>query len=474
MSIEEIRAALEAANRGLPEAALRAAVTQSDALAPIVAALLKRATEGEALLLAEENLIFFGVHAMAAARATSVCPAFVALLRGPEIALTRVFGDDWSDLVGPILMSVYDGNDVALRDLVLHTEAPGQARGLVIDALARLVRDGRSDRQSMMDLLDRFERDVPPEPGDLAWLDWQEAILALRLTDFTDRVRRGWTLDRAPYWREVDQEDWLQLIQTPLEAQPASIDDRLTPIDDPIEALRFLRVDDESNPGSLSDTSPAERDWLDWILLRGSISGKAMSLEQADGYFTALLCAPQPAGYSVDLWSDEPIETIFPRPELREEVCRLMERHFRSIAERLENEIEPEPFLEDGLSDSAGSLWALGFIQAAERNQAAWAPLSADKHGARKLLLIASLGIDPNEVSGQAVKPEQRSAVLDQLPELVMGIRRSWRSPRLSGGAPEQRAPKIGRNDPCPCGSGKKFKKCCGAVGTVRAESGIA
>jgi len=22
---------------------------------------------------------------------------------------------------------------------------------------------------------------------------------------------------------------------------------------------------------------------------------------------------------------------------------------------------------------------------------------------------------------------------------------------------------KVGRNDPCPCGSGKKFKKCCGA-----------
>jgi len=24
-------------------------------------------------------------------------------------------------------------------------------------------------------------------------------------------------------------------------------------------------------------------------------------------------------------------------------------------------------------------------------------------------------------------------------------------------------AEKIGRNDPCPCGSGKKYKKCCGA-----------
>ena len=25
--------------------------------------------------------------------------------------------------------------------------------------------------------------------------------------------------------------------------------------------------------------------------------------------------------------------------------------------------------------------------------------------------------------------------------------------------------PKVGRNEPCPCGSGKKYKKCCGAAG---------
>jgi hypothetical protein len=28
--------------------------------------------------------------------------------------------------------------------------------------------------------------------------------------------------------------------------------------------------------------------------------------------------------------------------------------------------------------------------------------------------------------------------------------------------APIRTGPKVGRNDPCPCGSGKKFKKCCG------------
>jgi len=31
--------------------------------------------------------------------------------------------------------------------------------------------------------------------------------------------------------------------------------------------------------------------------------------------------------------------------------------------------------------------------------------------------------------------------------------------------APVRRdTPKVGRNEPCPCGSGKKFKNCCGRV----------
>ena len=37
-------------------------------------------------------------------------------------------------------------------------------------------------------------------------------------------------------------------------------------------------------------------------------------------------------------------------------------------------------------------------------------------------------------------------------------------APRASPAQPVERdAPKVGRNDPCPCGSGKKYKKCCGA-----------
>jgi len=37
---------------------------------------------------------------------------------------------------------------------------------------------------------------------------------------------------------------------------------------------------------------------------------------------------------------------------------------------------------------------------------------------------------------------------------------------KVRGPEPIHRSePRIGRNDPCPCGSGKKFKKCCGRAG---------
>lgn len=34
----------------------------------------------------------------------------------------------------------------------------------------------------------------------------------------------------------------------------------------------------------------------------------------------------------------------------------------------------------------------------------------------------------------------------------------------ISGPRTIRKGPKIGRNDPCTCGSGKKYKKCCGAA----------
>jgi hypothetical protein len=44
----------------------------------------------------------------------------------------------------------------------------------------------------------------------------------------------------------------------------------------------------------------------------------------------------------------------------------------------------------------------------------------------------------------------------------------------LEGERPEVKTPvKTGRNEPCPCGSGKKFKKCCGADVAVEERAGV-
>ncbi len=55
------------------------------------------------------------------------------------------------------------------------------------------------------------------------------------------------------------------------------------------------------------------------------------------------------------------------------------------------------------------------------------------------------VGVEPD-------KPEDTS----DLEKLLGGGGETASTPRLT--------PAIGRNDSCPCGSGKKFKKCCGAA----------
>jgi uncharacterized protein len=65
--------------------------------------------------------------------------------------------------------------------------------------------------------------------------------------------------------------------------------------------------------------------------------------------------------------------------------------------------------------------------------------------------------------------PEQREKLTEQIPASVAWIYRFWlpyrdaMAERSVATTFERGQPKVGRNDPCPCGSGKKFKKCCGA-----------
>lgn len=55
--------------------------------------------------------------------------------------------------------------------------------------------------------------------------------------------------------------------------------------------------------------------------------------------------------------------------------------------------------------------------------------------------------------------------MLEMVPDafhVYAGIGRDGRQARVEGRKVPARSYKIGRNEPCPCGSGKKYKKCCG------------
>jgi uncharacterized protein len=62
------------------------------------------------------------------------------------------------------------------------------------------------------------------------------------------------------------------------------------------------------------------------------------------------------------------------------------------------------------------------------------------------------LGLNPD------AEEELAREALDMIPACVGEIARFWRARRAAA----RIVTKTGRNDICPCGSGKKFKKCCG------------
>ena len=57
---------------------------------------------------------------------------------------------------------------------------------------------------------------------------------------------------------------------------------------------------------------------------------------------------------------------------------------------------------------------------------------------------------------------EDREDVMDRLSEINEQLEKKKEADLISGqGMPMPQQPRIGRNELCPCGSGKKYKKCC-------------
>ncbi|MGH7655931.1 MAG: SEC-C metal-binding domain-containing protein, partial [Gemmatimonadaceae bacterium] len=78
------------------------------------------------------------------------------------------------------------------------------------------------------------------------------------------------------------------------------------------------------------------------------------------------------------------------------------------------------------------------------------------------------LGVEDSVPAGDAavldVGPDENANAAFRREPIVIGAGRGVRTLAAGGGAaPAADWSSVGRNDPCPCGSGKKFKKCHGA-----------
>jgi uncharacterized protein len=125
-----------------------------------------------------------------------------------------------------------------------------------------------------------------------------------------------------------------------------------------------------------------------------------------------------------------------------------------------------------GTPPSYGQIWALGFMYAVETWPEEWGP-PRDRDAARLLdqALSAIVALTEDDVEPPTLclyaedgPPSVSAKRLQVLGEALWGVydlRELWRSigPRIDT---VRVAPTPGRNDPCSCGSGKKYKKCCG------------
>ncbi len=233
--------------------------------------------------------------------------------------------------------------------------------------------------------------------------------------------------------------------------------------------------------------------------------------EFCDGFLTALVCTRRPVpvaewlpmllgdGLPLEAAPDAALPLMAPFQELarQQRFLALWELRRAEVERQLDTQVEsldadeayhPEvidmrgaiaSLPEDERSEmegqeipSFGQVWALGFMFAVENWEDDWqAP--RDKEAAQWLddgldAIVALTEDDEGEPEicmyaedGPPSTSQERLELFGEAIWAVYDLRQLWRSlgPRVQGAV---KGAQPGRNDPCPCGSGKKYKKCCG------------
>ena len=214
------------------------------------------------------------------------------------------------------------------------------------------------------------------------------------------------------------------------------------------------------------------------FLASPAIQASAMDVATLEGFLTAVAIGPQlvsPSAWLPWVWDMEGgvIEPEFDSQEQASHIFSLLMRLYNAVLDAFATDSASfEPVFHLGGQQVAAG-WCLGFLQGFMFDDEAWSLLMVGQPTwfAPFMRLGTEEGVDDTD------KADDAQVWLNCIVPSLANIHAFWLARRPSepsgpgypghqvGTTLVRAAPKIGRNDPCPCGSGKKYKKCCGTDG---------
>jgi len=214
----------------------------------------------------------------------------------------------------------------------------------------------------------------------------------------------------------------------------------------------------------------AELDRLEQFLNEPERPDDALPLDMAQGLLAAIASGPQPVPQDVWLAAIVGEDREFADDAEEREITTLLERFAADTAQQL-NEGEGFDFIlygdEDG--EDLGD-WAEGYLLGVELADPRWDELADEEDYDNMLFPFLALTGDAKQMALEAgeewMDEAEETKMLDEIRTNIashlLDVRQFWFDKSVPPTV-RREGPKIGRNDPCPCGSGKKYKNCHGA-----------
>jgi uncharacterized protein len=212
-------------------------------------------------------------------------------------------------------------------------------------------------------------------------------------------------------------------------------------------------------------------------MLSRVVGGKIPNFEALDGFLTALVIGPelvQPSEFVPVILSGgtEEGDLVFESEREAEQFYGLLMRYWNQINRTFAGGEFHLPYLmEDEDGKIHGNDWAKGFLAATHLRFDAWAEIVNDEERSGPFVPVWALAYENSE--DHSLRPFKEPITMEKREQLVAGMiagakqlydlfREYPRTVDETCSCARLPGEKVGRNDPCPCGSGKKFKKCCG------------